>query len=556
MNFPFVKQNASGGLEFGARMKTGTFLVVDDFDSMRKVTINQLKQLGAVKMVEAANGAEALKILARQPITMVLSDWNMPVMTGLDLLLSVRADPKLYSMPFLMITAEAERDRVMLAIQSGVSELLVKPYTSARLADRVEKTLDWRPRHKGPINPATIIASAGIAATLNGAPVVPAAPKAVIQAAPTTRPLVEKAEKPTILVVDDTPDNLHLISSIFKDEYRVKIAHNGEKALTIAQSDSPPDLILLDIMMPDMDGFEVAQRLRGHPSSEHIPVIFVTAMSGEDARLKGMELGAVDFVTKPIDPDSLKIRVKNFMRYIELHRQLQADYDEMMAMERLKEDVERITRHDMKGPLAGVIGLVQGLSEASNLTDDQREQIRMVEETALQVLDMINLSNELFKIETGRFVLKPQVIKVAYTIRRIAELLRKAFAVKELTIAVAKPHGVDDDNLLAIGDPMLCYSLFQNLIKNACEAAPDGTAVTITIYSGTPMRITLDNKGVVPAAIRENFFEKFATAGKQGGTGLGTYSAKLLTEAQNGTIAMETSDEKGQTRITITLPAE
>jgi two-component system sensor histidine kinase/response regulator len=560
MNFPFVKQSAGGGLEFAARMKTGTFLVVDDFDSMRKVTINQLKQLGAVKMVEAANGAEALKILARQPITMVLSDWNMPVMTGLDLLLSVRADPKLFAMPFLMITAEAERDRVMLAIQSGVSELMVKPYTSARLADRVEKTLDWKPRHKGPINPAAVIASAGMAATINGAPVAPAVPDAASQAASapaaSVRPPVEKAEKPTILVVDDTPDNLHLLSSIFKDEYRVKIAHNGEKALAIAQSDTPPDLILLDIMMPGMDGFEVAQHLRSHPSSEHIPVIFVTAMTGEDARLKGMELGAVDFVTKPIDPDSLKIRVKNFMRYIELHRQLQADYDEMMAMERLKEDVERITRHDMKGPLAGVIGLVQGLSEASNLTEEQREQIRMVEETALQVLDMINLSNELFKIETGRFKLNPQVIKVAYTIRRIADLLRKVFAVKELTIAVAKPHGVEDEQLLAIGDPMLCYSLFQNLIKNACEAAPDGTPVTITIYTGAPMRITIDNKGVVPTAIRETFFDKFATAGKQGGTGLGTYSAMLLTEAQNGTIAMETSDEKGQTRITLTLPAE
>jgi PleD family two-component response regulator len=567
MNFPFVKPaGGNDSLSLAVRLKQGVFLVVDDFDSMRKVTMNQLKQLGATRMFEAANGAEALKMLAKHPVTMVLSDWNMPVMSGLELLLSIRADKKLFAMPFLMITAEAERDRVMMAVQGGVSELLVKPYTSGRFGERLEKALDWKPRHNRPIDPETALAGTGAKVTMKGSAPIPEqevapaaqAVKATSAAASPTPPLAPKKtkERPTILVVDDTPDNLHLLSSLFKDEYRVKIAHNGEKALSICHSDTPPDLILLDIMMPDMDGFEVAQRLRGHPSSEHIPVIFVTAMTSEDARLKGMELGAVDFVTKPIDPVALTARVKNFMRYVELHSQLQADYDEMMQLERLKADVESITRHDMKGPLAGVIGLVQSLADADNLTEDQRESIRMVEETALQVLDMINLSNELFKIETGRFVLKPQVIVLAKIIRRIAELVRRTFAVRNLTIAVATPHGVTDDVLTALGDPMLCYSLFQNLLKNACEAAPDDSTVTVTILAGAPMRITIDNQGVVPAAIRDTFFDKFATAGKQGGTGLGTYSAKLLMEAQNGTIAMETSDERNQTRITLTLPSE
>ena len=549
MNFPFVKPAGGNSISLAAQMKQGLFLVVDDFDSMRKVTINQLKQLGATRIVEAANGAEAAKILARDPVTMILSDWNMPVMSGLELLLTVRSNPKLFALPFLMITAEAERDRVQQAIQAGVSELLVKPYTAARFGERIERCLLWKPRQNRPIDPVAAMAGSGVAVrTSTGA-----APAAAVPAPASAVP-ARAAERPTILVVDDTPDNLHLLSQLFKDEYRVKIAHNGEKALSICQCDSPPDLVLLDIMMPGMDGFEVAKSLRSHPSSEHIPVIFVTAMTDDAARLKGMELGAVDFVTKPIDPDALKVRVKNFMRYVELHRQLQADYDGMMEAARLKEDVEHITRHDMKGPLAGVIGLVQGLADAANLTPDQREQMRMVEETALQVLDMINLSAELYKMETGRFQLNPKPVPVCQIVRRLAELARKTFAVKGLTLAVATPHGIEDTELVATGDSMLCYSLFQNLIKNACEASPENSTVTVTIHPQDPMLITISNKGAVPAEIRERFFEKFVTQGKQGGTGLGTYSAKLLAEAQNGSIFLEVSDPDNQTTITVALP--
>jgi len=549
MQFPFPGPSSSG-IAFQERLKRGTFLVVDDFDTMRKVNVNQLKQLGASKIIEAVNGAEALKILNAQPITLVLSDWNMPVMSGLELLIAVRSHPRLFALPFMMITAEAERDRVMQAIQAGVSEMLVKPYTVGRFAERVERSLSWKPAN----NQARVAAEVVPAVTPSPPSGAPAqAPAAVVRAP--QPPAAAEARKPTILVVDDTRDNLELLAAIFKDEYRVKVATNGSKALEIAQSDTPPDLILLDIMMPGMDGFQVAQALRMHPASEHIPVIFVTAMTDQDARLRGMELGAVDFVTKPIDPSALKVRVRNFMRYVELHLQLQADYDQMMAAERLKEDVERITRHDLKGPLAGVLALVQGLAESANLTEGQVEQMRLLEETTLQVLDMINLSNELFKIETGRFTLRPQPVAVVDIVRRIAKLMRRAFAGKDLQVVVATPRGVPDDSLQAVGDPMLCYSLFQNLIKNACEAAPEGTRVTITVFPGTQRQIRIENEGVVPEPIRETFFEKFATAGKQGGTGLGTYSAKLLAKAQAGDISMETSDSENATKLTVTLPA-
>ncbi len=121
-------------------------------------------------------------------------------------------------------------------------------------------------------------------------------------------------QRQTVLVVDDTPDNLSLMTSLLKDIYRVKIATNGNKALQIAFSKEPPDLILLDIMMPEMDGYEVCRHLKSDPQTTEIPVIFLTAKSGIEDELKGFELGAVDYITKPISPPVVLARVRTHLR--------------------------------------------------------------------------------------------------------------------------------------------------------------------------------------------------------------------------------------------------
>jgi two-component system sensor histidine kinase/response regulator len=303
-------------------------LVVDDIEPMRKVTAAQLGALGIRPVQLAASGAEALKLLRLQKIDLVLSDWNMPGMNGIELLGAMRADPGLERIPFVMITAEAERKRIEEAIAHGVSDLLVKPYTSARLAKCIDRAMAARRRP----------------------PTVAARPAAAEPAAVASANAGAPAEKLTILLVDDTADNLHLLVNIFKDDYRILAADSGKKALDVCCSDKPPDLVLLDVMMPGMDGFEVAQRMREHPNAESIPIIFVTAMSDEDARLKGLSLGAVDFVTKPVNPTFLRLRVSNFMRYIQLRRDMQADYDRMLEVARLREVVEDITRNDIRGP--------------------------------------------------------------------------------------------------------------------------------------------------------------------------------------------------------------
>lgn len=439
----------------------------------------------------------------------------------------------------MLITAEAERQRVVEAIDGGVTSLLLKPYSSQQLLDRVERALRWTPRRaaeRPTFDPAS-------------------APAAVPE--PTSAPTISASPvdpRPTILIVDDTPDNLILLSELFRGDYRVRLAQTGAKALSFVTGDHPPDLVLLDVMMQGMDGFEVARRMREHPTSETIPIIFVTTLSTADARLQGLDLGAVDFITKPVDPATLKPRVRNFMRYVQMRKDLQAEVDGMLDAAQLKEDVERITRHDLKGPLAGALGLVQALIDDESLGRRQVEQLRLIEEITQQVLDMINRSAELYRIETGRFELRPSAFGIGALLRRLVETARVAFAEKGLSISVDADVPVGAEAPQALGDVTLCFSLFQNLIKNACEAAPKGSAVSVRLLDGTPLRIEIDNRGAVPAEIRERFFDKFTTSGKPGGSGLGTYSARLLARAQNGEVEMQTDDDTVTTRVTVSLP--
>ncbi|WP_026016952.1 hybrid sensor histidine kinase/response regulator [Catenovulum agarivorans] len=516
--------------------KDTKILIIDDFDSMRRVTCSQLRSLGAMKIVQAKDGSEAMSLLLEQSFDLILSDWNMPVMSGLELLKAVRANKTLCHIPFIMLTGEAGRERVIEVIACGVSELIVKPYSTNCLAQKIDKVSRWKPRKPPKKEPEKTTHE----------PV-----EAIVPPTEATKVI---SYKPTILVVDDNSDNVALLHQLFKDEFRVLITLNGKRALEICTSDNPPDLVLLDIMMPDMDGFEVATKMREHPNGENIPIIFVTAMEGVEAHSRGLALGAVDFVTKPIEPNLLVPRVRNFLRYVRLHKQLQDDYDTLQENAQLQEQVEFTSRHDLKGSLAAVIGLIQSLSEGSSLKSKQLEQLHMAEEAALQTLNMVNLSTELYKIEKGNYQLNAQPVEIGEILRRIVTLTRNTFATKKLTILIDTDVTGDEHAPQILGDEMFCYSLFQNLIKNACEAAPEQSKVEVALHNESPLCVTIRNFGVVPAEIRANFFDKFVTHGKEDGTGLGTYSAKLLTEAQEGQIALDVSDEDNKTTISVRLP--
>lgn len=412
------------------------FLVVDDMDSMRRIMSKNLNQMGFKNIVTAANGSEALHILRSQPIQVVISDWNMPVMSGLDMLKAIRAETKLANLPVLMVTAEAARHQVEMAIDAGVSDFMVKPFTVNSLETKLTKIIS-KPRPEiaaakaaafpfaaGGAGKTAIVPPAQAGAAPAAAPLKPEqVPEFVLpaQAAkPPARPrpgaeppaivltddFKERlAREATLLVVDDVPDNLDVLVELLDDEYRIKVANSGERALKMLESGKIPDLILLDVMMPEMDGFEVCRRVKANPATADVPVIFLTAMGEATNVAQGLELGAVDYISKPADPPILKARIRTHLRLKRSFDEIRRNHEELKKQHalleenfRLREEVERIAHHDLKNPIGGIINFSSILLEDDMMTNDQKEIIKDIEQSAYSALNMINLSLDLYNL--------------------------------------------------------------------------------------------------------------------------------------------------------------
>ena len=358
------------------------------------------------------------------------------------------------------------------------------------------------------------------------------------------------AHRQTILVVDDAPANIDLLVNTLKGDYNVKAATRGERALQIVRSGDPPDMILLDIMMPGMDGFEVCRQLKEDFTTRHIPVIFITAKIGIKDEIRGLDLGAVDYVTKPTNPAVLKARIRTHLRLSRQRNELREQRAMALENARLREEIERMTRHDIKNPLNALLALAQDLATGDNLLPAQRETVEAMQESARFVLDLIDHSQALYRMESGTYQLEPVDLDLSALLARVVAETRAAFGSLPIHVHQAAP-----DPLRVRGEELLCHTLFSNLIRNAAEASPAGSEVSIEIETESDgVSVHIYNDGAVPEPIRDTFFDKYVTHGKTRGTGIGTYSAKLMTETQGGRIAMRTSDEAG-TQITVTLPA-
>ncbi len=236
-----------------------------------------------------------------------------------------------------------------------------------------------------------------------------------------------------------------------------------------------------------------------------------------------------------------------------LVQQLEAQNKALRDAFRLREEVEQIARHDLKTPLASIASVPRLLREGRRLDAREAELVGMVEQAALRVLSMVNLSVDLYRMEQGTYRLRAQAVDLATLVQTVARELQAHAESKHVRIRLDLPPAP----VHAQGEELLCYSTIANLVKNALEASPDAAEVRVLVrraqQAGSDcVQLAIHNEGEVPPPVRATFFEKYATYGKPGGTGLGAYSARLMAQVQRGDLDMASGP--GGTTLTLRLP--
>jgi len=351
-----------------------------------------------------------------------------------------------------------------------------------------------------------------------------------------------------VLVVDDDPINLQLLGQILNDRYQLSFATSGAKALEVAGK-VRPDLILLDIMMPGMDGYETCRRLKADPQTSGIPVIFVTAKEDEADEWLGFKVEAVDYITKPVKSQILRARVHTHLELKKARDELEQKNEVLRENVRLREDIQRITQHDLKSPLTGILAYPELVISMGNLSEKQEEYLHKTIQVGYKILNMINLSLDLYKMEQKVYQFQPVLVDILPLITDILQENQGFILSKKLTAEILiNDHPISAADRFKIpGEKLLFYSMLMNLIKNSLEASPAKAKIAISLRDGNNYHIRIYNSGAVPENIRNTFFNKYSTSGKPKGTGLGTYSAKLIAETQGGQIALDTSKTDGTT---------
>jgi two-component system, sensor histidine kinase and response regulator len=360
--------------------------------------------------------------------------------------------------------------------------------------------------------------------------------------------MTESRAPASVLVVDDTADNLRLLSGVLEQMgHEVRPVTSGPQAL-IAARHSPPDLVLLDVTMPDMSGYEVCARLKADPLLADIPVIFLTALSDIADKVKAFEVGGVDYITKPFHLEEVQARVRTHLALRRANVQLSRSYAKLKQLEQLRDDLVHMVVHDMRSPLMVLASHLDFLElECNKLSPEAADDLQAAIQGAQVVARMANDMLDVSRLEEGKLNLTLGEHDLGALAEKIRSSLLGLERGRSIALEVESPT-------VAACDSGLVQRVLENLVSNAIKHTPSRSAVNISVGSRQGRaRVEISDGGPgVPAEARQRIFEKFAPVTGHGGeryhsAGLGLAFCKLAIEAHGGTIGVEPRQPKGST---------
>lgn len=354
-----------------------------------------------------------------------------------------------------------------------------------------------------------------------------------------------------ILAVDDTPDNLALIETILEDEgYQIILAASGAAALALVEQ-SRPDLILLDIMMPEMDGYEVTRRIRQNPTLPYIPILLLTAHHASDV-VAGLESGADDFVRKPVDVDELTARVRSLLR-------LKHSIDEREQLSLQRQDFISHLTHDLRTPLVAADHMLKlfGKEAFGSLSTEMHEAIAAMLRSNYNLMQIVDTLLEVQSYEAGAKKLTLMPCDLGDIAQDVVQELKYLAQSKGLVLNVQGLEEGRSQSLKTCGDYLELRRMLTNLVGNAIKFTECGS-IDISITVPTPedqIKLTVCDTGIgLSPQELEHLFERFHKGThRQSGSGLGLHLVSRIVESHQGTISVESQPNQGSI-FTICLP--
>ncbi|MGH9748296.1 MAG: response regulator [Candidatus Polarisedimenticolia bacterium] len=374
------------------------------------------------------------------------------------------------------------------------------------------------------------------------------------------------ARDATVLVVDDDQRNVRLMESILKtNNYNVLKAYNGEEALKLVE-DERPDLLLLDVMMPKMSGFELCQRLKIRYETRLLPIVMVTALNSLEDKIQALEIGADDFLSKPINKVELLAKVRSILRVKslqdEVERQkteLEQKNAELIRMQGFRESLTQMVVHDLKNPLASIMGNVQlmGMQKTDLSGPRFEELLQRTQESTRQLMRMILNILHIGKLEERRMPLRLEPVRLAAVVQENVEEMTGLTSRDGIRLA----NRVAPDLPAVVADRELVSRVLANLLSNAVKHTPGGgeVAVEARIEGGEAILKVSDTGEGIPEDLQPHIFDKFVGGQADNSrrmlydSGLGLTFCRLAVECHGGRIWLESKPRAGTT-VFVALP--